>query len=361
MITPQMIDRDLKGNAMLLRRAAVGAIVALLIVAVLAAFSRGAFDDVVRVSAVVDDAGGSLTPGSDVKVHGVIVGRVDGLEPVGDDHVRIRMTLAGRHARHVPAGVTARVLPATVFGTTYVDLVRTDGAIATTAHLVDGASLAQATDGKTLELQDTLDSTDRVLGAIEPAELATTLGAVAAALDGRGDEIGATMDQADAYLARLEPKLPQLREDLALSAQFLTAVNDAAPDLLSAVDDAEPTLKTLRGKSDDIGHLLRGGRGLTTTVDVFLRQYRALLIRAVNETALAFDALYDFRTGFPVGFRAFGKFAETATQGILNGPWLETEVFLKTGGDVPYTANDCPRYGPFSTGTAIGDNCPGAH
>lgn len=350
MIQPQLVDRDIVGREGMLRRALIGAITLLLLGTVLVAFGKGTFDNRIEVSALVADAGGSLTAGSDVKSSGVIIGRVTGLEQAGDK-VRITMEIDGNQAQQLSSEVTASILPATVFGTTFVDLTGADGP----GRLAHGAQIPQTTDAEVLELQDALDSTDRVLGAIDPAELASTLAAVSTALDGRGREIGETIVKADAYLARLEPHLPLLREDLELAARYLAVLRQAAPDLFDAVRDSSPLLKTLRDKGEDIDAILTGATDLSRTTDAFLRENRRLIETAIAQTAQMFAALYDYREGFPVGFRAFSRFASTASEGLRDGPWLQTDVFLKTGGDEPYSAEDCPRYG-----SARGDNCPGA-
>ncbi len=163
----------------MLRRGVTAIVVLALAGALVMAWTRGTFDDTVTVVAVVDDAGGSLTPGADVKSRGVIVGRTSDLS-LSAEGVRLRLVLDAGDARRIPRDAVARILPATVFGTSYVDLVAPDGAV--TASLREGQVVDQDRSSRTLELQTTLDSLYRVVTAVKPAELSTTLAAVSSAL-----------------------------------------------------------------------------------------------------------------------------------------------------------------------------------
>lgn len=351
MIAADQIDRDVAGQHVLVRRGVVGAVIILLLAAVLTAVGKGQFSNEMHVSALVDNAGGSLVPGSDVKSRGLILGRVDSIELAGRQ-ARINMTLEGDQAVRIPASTTARVLPAAVFGTAFVDLIPGAGG----AVLSDGAVVKQAADGKTLELQDSLDNADRVLSAIDPAELASTLAAVGNALDGRGEQIGQTVEATDAYLAKLEPQMPLVRDVLGRSATVMRILDDVAPAVLDGVDDSEDVMETIRHKRRDINKTIVRSDGLVQTGDAFLRAQRTRLIRVIDRLALVFDALYDYRTGFPTGFKAFSEFAGIAGEGLTKGPWLDTDVFLKIGGKEQYTAADCPRFGSGDN-VAVGDNC----
>lgn len=356
MISADQIDRDVAGRHVLVRRGIIGAVFFLLVAAVLTEVGKGEFSDQMHISAIVDDAGGSLVPGSDVKSRGVILGRVDGIELAGTpgnaQGARIRMTIDGTQGRRIPASSSARVLPAAVFGTAFVDLIPGPGGSA----LREGSVVPQATDGKTLELQDALDNTDRVLSAIDPAELASTLAAVGNALDGRGQEIGETIEATDSYLGKLEPQMPLVRDVLGRAATVTRILDEVAPAVLDGVDDSESTMKTIRNQRRAINKTLTRADRLVLTGDAFVQEQRAELVRVIHRLAFVFDALYDFRSGFPTGFKAFSDFAGIAGEGLTKGPWLDTDVYLKLGGKEQYTPADCPRYGSGDS-VAHGDNC----
>lgn len=353
MMIASMVDPAVRDRSVPLRRAVVGIIVMGLLGGLVLAYGKGMFSDQVSVTAVVDNAGGSLAKGSDVKSRGVIVGQVTSITAANGD-VRIGLRLDGPDARRLPASVQARVLPATVFGTTFVDLVVPDGADASDTGLAAGQEIRQDQSSPTIELQDTLDDTDRVLSSLEPAQLATTLSSVANALGGRGKELGGTIETLEAYLERLEPHLPLLQEVLRLAAIDLQVLGDVSPNLLAAVDNSLPTNRTIVAKRQELATTFTDAHELVETADEFLRDQERLILRTLANTATAFDALFDQRAGLADGFRSFIEFAERGTVAFSDGPFLHTDVFIKTGGDVPYSAADCPQYGP-----AEGRNCGG--
>ena len=158
----------------------------------------------------------------------------------------------------------------------------------------------------------------------------------------------------EAYLERLEPHLPLVQEDLRLAAISLQALADASPDLLDATDNSLTTTRTIVDKRRELATTLTRAHDLVETADEFLRDQKRQIIVTLANAATAFDALYDHRVGLADGFRSFVTFAERGSKGFSDGPFLQTDVFIKVGVGGEYTAADCPRYGP-----AAGDNCSG--
>ena len=116
-------------NELALRGLVTVAVIALLL-GILQLRTSGAWGGPPKVAADLRNAGGSLAPGSDVKLRGSVVGRVTGIERGPSGGVRVQMAMDEATLGKVPADVVARILPATVFGTSYVDLRPTGGAAA---------------------------------------------------------------------------------------------------------------------------------------------------------------------------------------------------------------------------------------
>lgn len=355
MIDPTLIDPRLDDRRRLLGRALVTVVALLLVAAIVLAWGRGTFSDDVRVSAQVDDIGGALATGSDVKLDGVIVGRVESIEP-RDGGVRLGLVIPRERAGAIPREVRARILPASVFGTTFVDLAPGQRAAPSADDvLTAGQVIAQDRSASTLELQDALDSTNDVLTAVKPAQLAETLGAVATALDGRGEQLGTTMETLDRYLGRLDGRMPLLREDLRLLATNLQTVAALAPDLLDSVDSGLVTARTIADRRKQLAATIAGGTALADELDSLAVGQEDAFVRTLDQAATVLDGVHDERTGISSGFRAFAGFARKGSGVFADGPFMSTDLVIKIGDDAPYTAADCPVFG-----TARGDNCGGA-
>src|SRR3954470_23055051 len=111
----------------------------LLILATLVWFSIAMFNQkftsTTPVTLHISHAGLQLLPGSDVKMRGIIVGSVDQISSDGNG-AEIKMRLQPKWAKRIPANVSARLVPKTIFGEKYVDLIPPTRA---TGRLVSGA------------------------------------------------------------------------------------------------------------------------------------------------------------------------------------------------------------------------------
>lgn len=296
------------------------------------------------VSAQVRNAGGALRPGSDVKIAGVIVGRVSDIGQGDDGNVRIEMTMPTDRMDEVPDNVVARILPATVFGTTYVDLVVYGSP--SEGHLEPGARISADTEQGTLELQQALDDIDRLVTALGPAELNSAISSAAVALQGRGEKIGRIVDVADAYLARITPQLPLVRSDLRKLADNLEIVDELAPRLLDATEDGLVTLDTIVEQRAAIASIITGGTTLASTTGDFLDANTSQAVRLLDNGALLLDILYDNRrNGITDAIATNIRVGKVFPTAVREG-FLVADAVLELDAPPYYTAADRPDYGP---------------
>ncbi|MCW2795851.1 MCE family protein [Nocardioides sp.] len=295
-----------------------------------------------EVSAQLTNAGGSLRPGSDVKIRGVIVGRVTDIGRGPDGGVRVGLLVHGGQLGQIPDNVVARVLPATVFGTSFVELVAHGPA--SSRGLQAGAVIpADRTQG-TLELQRALDDIDRLVTALGPAELSSAIGSAALALEGRGDELGRTIDTLDAYLTRLNPRLPVLRADVRKLVTNVDLVDRVAPSLLQATDDGLTTAETVIVQQAAIAALISGGTSLLRTADTFLSRNQERLVRYIDNAAVLLDALSDNRrAGITDAIATNIRLGNKLPSAILNG-FVQTDATMRFDAPPYYTAADRPSY-----------------
>ncbi|MBA3744408.1 MCE family protein [Sporichthya sp.] len=333
---------------LMVRGVAYLAVMAVAVALVLAQFT-GTFTDRVTVTAMLTETGDALIPGSDVKMRGVLVGRVGSIErETGKSGAEVELRLDPGKARDIPAEVTARSLPANFFGQSYVDLVLP---AQSAGPIRGGARVPADTSAETVELADVFAKLYRVLSAVEPGKLATVLGALSQALDGRGEAIGNLVGKTDTYLRALAPALPALQADITAFAKFAEDLNRRAPSLLDSVDDVLVLARTLVDRQSQFLDLLGGGLGLTANARKLIGDNEARLIRVSHQTRQIVGVLGAHSDAFSQGFVDLGAFlgglaADTGRIGIdaqLSGTPLPS-----------YTAADCPRYPGLA-----GPNCSG--
>ncbi|MFD1049940.1 MlaD family protein, partial [Kibdelosporangium lantanae] len=93
-------------------------IVALFVYLTVASY-RKAFTPVAMVTLQTDHVGNQLQAGADVKVRGMIVGEVRDIRAMGD-HAEMDLAMQPDKLDAIPANVSARLLPKTLFGERYV-------------------------------------------------------------------------------------------------------------------------------------------------------------------------------------------------------------------------------------------------
>ncbi len=327
-----------------------GLVVLLVSAAVVAAIflrSTGTLGGDPEVSALVRNAGGSLRPGSDVKINGVIIGRVTEITRGPDSDVRIGIVVSSDDLDSVPANVEARILPATVFGTTFVDLVVYNGP--SDDALEAGDVIPADKSQGTLELQQALDDIDRLVTALGPAELASAIGSAATALDGRGEKIGDLVETADTYLARLTPQMGLVRSDLRKLAANMELVDSIAPDLLQATEDGLVTLHTIATQQAALTALISGGISLSRTATSFLSGNQRELVRFITNGAVLMDILYDNRRAGISGAISTNITVGRVVPTAIREGFIRSDAIIQTVAPDFYTPADRPRYGLASS------------
>ncbi len=306
--------------------------------------ATGAFDDSPEVKTSLTNVGGSLKAGSDVKMNGALIGKVKSIDPA-DGRVNVVLTMEKESIDRVPANVQARVLPATVFGTSFIDLTLPDGEQAR-GSLEENDTIGEDTSKPTIELQQALDDIDDLVKALGPAELASAIGSAADALDGRGEQLGQSLELANSYFKRLNSRWPLFREDLSLLADNLEIVRAYGPDLLDAVDDSLVAANTIVERRSQLTAVLTGALDLVAESDRFLNEQKGRFIESIRLASIVTDAIYDNRhAGLYESFLAninLSKRVQLETTGHGGGGFGTIELVV--GPTAYYDSGDCPRY-----------------
>lgn len=257
---------------------------------------RGAFTPVDRVTLHADRAGLQLLEGADVKVRGVVVGDVRSVRVDGRGAV-VGLALDPAATGRIPADVTARLLPTTLFGERYVELVPPAGS--TAGRIRDGAVITQDRSRTAVELERVLDEALPLLQAIRPDQLAATLGAIATALQGRGDRLGANLTRLDAYLRQLNPALPTVAEDVRRLAVVLDSYDAALPDLLALLRDVTVTAGTVSDQRTQLAAFLAEATATADTTEGFLDRHGDQLIRLGQVSRPLLELLATYAPEYP--------------------------------------------------------------
>ncbi|MFE7722675.1 MCE family protein [Nocardia rhizosphaerihabitans] len=318
-----------------------------------------------------DRAGLLMEPGSDVKVRGVVVGRVSAVD-FDNDRAKLTLDLTPVQAQRIPANVGAELASTTLFGRKFVTLVWPDVPASTmlsAGSVIDGSKVP-------VEVNDTFDALLAVLETIEPQKVNATLTALGTALDGHGGRFGDLMVTTDRYLAQFNDAIPTLQRDIPLLADNLDTFAAATPDFMNTIRNLSTTGTTIVEKQVSLSAFLLSFTTFGNTGEAFVDASSTPLIGAVEALEPTLRVLAEQSPSFPCFLSALNqdrKFLERALGGGRPGLNILSTLLL---GDAPYSypkdlpvngANDAPScYGypytqdsppvghtHFNTGTTV--------
>ncbi|GAA0504815.1 MCE family protein [Saccharopolyspora thermophila] len=297
LMTPQVLRRRALGLAFLLCMA--------LFVSLTVAVYQKKFTPSVDVVLRAASTGNQLLPESDVKVRGMVVGRVVSVKSTGDG-AELYLALDPERAKELPSNVSARLLPRTLFGERYVSLELPEQAAADT--LTSGAVIEQDRTRAGIELEQVLADTMPVLQAVHPDDLAVTLNALDQALAGRGKPLGETLSQLNTYLDGINPSVPDLRENLRELVGVARTYEQAAPDVIEALGNLSTTARTLVEQRQNLTALT--GQLTTTSGDLtmFLQNNRQNIIQLGEAQRPTLDVLAKYAPEYPCFLREMAEF-----------------------------------------------------
>jgi virulence factor Mce-like protein len=270
-------------------------VLALLLGLAVAAYNK-AFTEVATVVLETDTVGNQLQEASDVKVRGVIVGDVREVSASADG-ATIELAIKPEYLEQIPADVSARLLPKTLFGERFVALQLPEEPAAD--RLADGDVIGQDRTENAIELQKVIDDMLPLLQAVEPQDLAYTLGAVADALRGRGNSLGSNLAATGDYIGELNTVLPQIQADISGIADLADTYDASADDLLAVLDDLAVTNTTLVDQSEQLRRTFTVGESSARVTAGFLERNERNLISLAETSRPVLGVFAEYSPTYP--------------------------------------------------------------
>jgi virulence factor Mce-like protein len=329
-------------------------VLALLLGSAVAAYNK-AFTEVARVTLQTDTAGSQLQEASDVKVRGVIVGDVREVE-ASPEGATIELAIDPDHLDQIPADVSARLLPKTLFGERFVSLELPEQP--SQERLADGDVISQDRSENAIELQRVIDDMLPLLQAVEPQNLSYTLGAVADALRGSGDDLGANLAATGRYIGEINTVLPELQEDISLLADVADTYDAAADDLLAVLDNLAVTNSTIADQAEQLRRTFAVGESSARVTAGFLETNERNLISVAATSRPVLGVFAKYSPSYPCMLEGLTKAAPLTSEsfGGDGDPALNLNIVVSFPPRNPYVPGDQPEYldqsGPDCQGLA---------
>lgn len=218
-----------------------------------------------RLSAAFAQTEG-LVAQSDVRVSGVKVGRVVGMQPDGRGGTDVDMVIdPGVRLRQ---DVRAIVRPKSLIGEKYVELVRTPNSSA--PYVREGWTIPRSQTSEAVEIDDVLNNMDPETRA----DFSKSLRELGVAVDGRSGDINQTIPGLEQTSAGLRPlaqtaqarqaQIDHILSDLAI---IMAALADEQQALGQVVDKGDVAMGAIARRDQQLGGTVRQANTLFTSLD----------------------------------------------------------------------------------------------
>jgi phospholipid/cholesterol/gamma-HCH transport system substrate-binding protein len=311
------MNRDLSSDVL----ATIGAIAVVFTMAVsvvLVRYGEGYFESTYELSAVFPtSAQGVFTDGgTDVKMRGINVGSVTGVELLDDG--RARLSFAIDEGVEIPSTVAARLEPLSVFGPKFVSLVPEPGP--TRGRLLAGGDeIASATVGS--ELTGVLADATSLLSRVDTEDVIAIFDAVSSGLTGRGDEIGETIDGATTLVEIADRRRVELTRFLPDLEGLTSTIASRSSTFLDRIDTYRSVADLVAGRDTDVAGILDAAATIALRSGSLLDDAAAEFDLTVRAVADVMAGIHSERELVPSSLDAVGAFFDMLGAGMrLPGP-----------------------------------------
>jgi len=296
-------------------------------------------DDAVSYSAVFTDAT-RVVEGDEVRIAGVRVGRVEGVELTDDEHALVRFS--ARRSLQLPASITARIRYRDLVGSRYLSLVDDPGRPAP-GTLEPGATIPVERTVPALDLTVLLDGFQPLFSVLEPDQVNQLAASLVRTLQGEGGTLASLLSSTSSLTGALADRDAVIGRVVDNLNAVLATVDERDAQLTDLVDQLARLSSGLAADGEAIGRAVDGIDSLTVSTAGLLRDVRPPLVRDVaslrvasQEFARTKDDLQSLLDTLPVKLNAFNRAGSYGA--YLNFFVCDLDVTLTLPGLPPVTA-----------------------
>jgi phospholipid/cholesterol/gamma-HCH transport system substrate-binding protein len=281
--------------------------------------------DTYRLSATFDDVTG-LLPADNVKVAGVVVGKVNGIKVVDG---RALVTFQVRKETRLPTDTSAAIRWRNLLGQRYVYLY--PGTASTT--LQGGAHLDKTRS--VVDLGELFNRLGPIVQAIDPTKVNTFLDAVTAALDGNEAKLSQALDDlatVTAGLASRDKAITSLVQNLDTVAGTITS-RDA--EIRTVLDNLVALTTTFSQNTDVLDAAVTDLGDFSNNLDVLLSNNRDQVDRILTNLTTLAKVVQDRLPGLDSTLSALPLAATRIFNAGRFGEWLNQTIPCGAAGRTP--------------------------
>ena len=286
------------------------------------AFFSKAFTEYDDVTLTAAESGLSLPERADVKLRGMIVGIVREAK-IEDGKVRLTLGMDPQLIDRVPRNVRAEIIPKTLFGEKYVNLIPTGG---TNEHLRAGDTITNAV--VPVEFEKFFNDIYPLLTAVPPDKVAYTLTALANSLEGRGDSLGQTFEDSNEYLKKFNPENKQAIADIVALGQVSNTYAKQMDEFGDLLSNSAELSETVTDKESELEDFFEEGDQLADVLRKFLEAAGDDIIATAANSVQPLSVGAEYATMFPCWFKGQNALIDDVVNGTFKNNTLH--IAMKT-------------------------------
>lgn len=195
------------------------------------------FQNSTNAFAEFENCGQGLREGGDVKLRGVLVGRIGPLERVEEGDCSVRLDLFPESIDQVPANAGAEIRAKTVFGEKWVELTYPDDP--DDSPIAAGDVIPKDRTVDPLEVETILNTGMPILEAVDAENLAAALEALSEGFAGQEGDVVASIRDGIRALRPLNENKALLAESIDQLDKSADVLDDVDEDLIEALDNLD--------------------------------------------------------------------------------------------------------------------------
>ena len=310
-----------------------------------------AFQRRVPLTVVSDRAGLVMDVDAKVRSRGVEIGTVSQIrQELGGAVLELEVDPDALEA--IPANSVVHIGSNTIFGAKSVDFLppRSPSPQPLTRDAVVPAAQV------TTEINTMFEDLNRLLVAVEPEKLNSSIGAIADALNGRGDQLGQTLADLDGYLKEINPQIDTLQRDLVLASKVTNLYADVTPDLMRMLDAGTTVGNTLVANQQQFEALLASAAAAGDSGKVLLQENGDAIRKSMRDLRAAASLVAEYSPALTCLIVGLNQGVEGASQsfGGKNQPGLAFKAGFQQGARAYEYPKDLPK-----VNASTGPNCYG--
>ncbi len=256
-----------------------------------------------------------LTPGSPVKVAGVVVGRVQTVELAGD-HVVVEY-----HAKDIEIGdqTRASVQLETLLGQRYMRLEPAGDA-------PQDGPIPQARTTTPYDIIPAVNQLAETTGQVDVGKVEAALNTLADTFKDTPDDVRGALSGLSRLSTTISQRDQQLSQLLDRAERVTGTLADRDKQISTLITDINPLLEQLRLRRDAINRLLTGARELSEQVRGLVADNREQLRPALQRLDRVATVLRRNKDNLDKGLELLQPYVHLFTNAVGNGRWFDAYV-----------------------------------